>query len=304
MRWPDFFIVGAPKSGTTAIYEYLRQHPMLFLPERKELRYFAADLGVRHRLNLDRDAYLRHFSAAAPHQKIGTAYVWYLFSETAAAEIRDCVPDARILVLLRNPVDVLYSLHSEFLYNGNEDIASFEEALDASEARRAGHRIPAEAHFPRGLDYLSTVRFSDQLTRYLDAFGRDRVHATVFDDLAADPADTCAAILGFLGVQLDPGMSLDRVNPNKRVRSGALRGLLSNPPAWTRSVARALVPPRARSRLYARAVRLNTRTEPRPPLSPVLRRRLTQALAPEIERLGRLIGRDLTAWTADVDAGS
>src|SRR5687768_10729433 len=97
MRRPDFFIVGAPKCGTTAMYEYLRRSPDLFLPEVKELRYFGKDLQVRHFPSRSLHEYLHFFRAAKPTQRVGTAYVWYLYSQTAAAEIAAFAPDAQIL---------------------------------------------------------------------------------------------------------------------------------------------------------------------------------------------------------------
>jgi hypothetical protein len=86
-RRPQFYIVGAPKCGTTAMYEYLRQHPALFLPQRKELRYFGSDLEIRDRQALTEAEYLGHFADAPRESLIGTAYVWYLYSKLAAAEI-------------------------------------------------------------------------------------------------------------------------------------------------------------------------------------------------------------------------
>ena len=122
VRWPDFYIVGAPKAGTTSLYEYLAGHPGIFLPQRKELRYFGADLAHRRRHQLSEAEFLDHYAGAAPERLWGNAYVWYLYSPSAAAEIHAVRPDARIVVMLRDPVRALYALHSEFVFDGNEDI--------------------------------------------------------------------------------------------------------------------------------------------------------------------------------------
>lgn len=297
-RWPDFYIVGAPKSGTTSLYDYLAGHPGVFLPARKELRYFGDDLDVRHRHTFTRDEFLAEYADAPPAALLGNAYVWYLYSTSAAAEIHRLRPDARVVAMLRDPVDALYSLHSEFVYDGNEQITNFAAALDAEPDRCAGRRVPAEAHFPAGLCYRSTVRYAEQLARYLDRFGEEQVHVILFDDFAADPSACYARLLEFLRVPDDGRGAFPRLNPNKRSRLGLMRRILAAPPAPARRAVRALVPRRLRTSLYRRAVALNTREEPRALMPEALRRALRTELAPEVTRLEQLLGRPLPAWRA------
>ena len=209
-RVPDFFIVGAPKAGTTAMYEYLRTHPDLYLPERKELRFFGSDLDIRDRQQLTAEQYLAYFAPAPADALIGTAYVWYLYSRLAAEEIALFSPDARIIAMLRNPVSMLPALHGEHLANGNEDISDFTAALDAEPERRAGRRIPPHAHLPQGLWYTDVPRYAEQLERYFAVFGRDRVRVILFDDFVADIPATFRETLDFLGVR-------------HRVRAGLVR---------------------------------------------------------------------------------
>ena len=137
---PDFFIVGAPRCGTTAMYEYLRVHPDVYMPLHKEPMYFGQDLTQLHVRLTERD-YLALFAEARPGQRIGEATTWYLFSKTAASEIRDFSPDARIIIMLRHPVDVMYSLHRELLFYRGETIDDFAEALAAEADRREGRRL-------------------------------------------------------------------------------------------------------------------------------------------------------------------
>lgn len=293
-RVPDFFIVGAPKSGTTAMYEYLRTHPDLFLPARKELRYFGRDLDIRDREAFSEAAYLAHFAAAPPAARVGTAYVWYLFSTTAAAEIREFSPDARIIAMVRNPVDMLPALHGEHLSNGNEDISDFTAALDAEPDRRAGRRIPRHAHLPQGLWYSQVPRYTEQLERYFEAFGRDRVHVIVFDDFAADPAAAYRDTLRFLGVAGEHAPdTFAVVNASHRTRSERLRHFLARPPRPLRLLIRHAVPARVRRAAYERAKRANSAVAPRPPVPDTTRRRLADAFRPEVHRLSTLLDRDL-----------
>ena len=148
VRAPDFFIVGAPKCGTTSLHRYLQAHPQLFLPERKELPYLASDLtDQRDGMALSDEAYHGHFRGAGS-RIAGASWVMYLYSKRAATELRAFSPDARILVLLRNPVEMLYSYHSQLLTHGLEEIENFEEALDAEAGTQARQASPQLASVP------------------------------------------------------------------------------------------------------------------------------------------------------------
>lgn len=296
---PDFFIVGAPKSGTTAMYTYLRHHPDLYLPEQKELRYFGTDLDIRDRRSLSEDEYLAHFADAGSASRIGTAYVWYLYSRLAAREIAQFAPTAHIVAMLRSPVDMLHALHGEHLSNGNEDIRDFTAALDAEGERRDGRRIPPHAHLPQGLWYSNVPRYTEQLERYVQAFGRDRVHVILYDDFAADVERCYASLLRFLDVRDDVRPdAFAVVNASKRIRSERLRHFLARPPDLPRRVIRWTVPPPVRRALYERAQRLNVTEAPREPMPPATRERLRGAFAEECERLSAFLDRDVTHWVA------
>jgi hypothetical protein len=293
---PDFYIVGAPKAGTTAMYEYLRGHPALFLPERKELRFFGEDLEIRDRSSLTTEQYLEHFTAAPADAVIGTAYVWYLYSRSAANEIARFSPAARIIAMLRNPVDMLPALHGEHLTNGNEDITDFTAALDAEPDRRAGLRIPPHAHLPQGLWYTDVPRYAEQLERYFTAFGRDRVRVIIFDDFVADTAGVFRETLQFLGVEdaYRPA-SFDAVNASRRIRSEHIRHFLARPPDLLRRIIHRLVPARMRRAAYERAKEMNVVMTARDPIPAKTAERLQAEFESEIARLSTLLGRDLTA---------
>ena len=295
-RVPDFYIVGAPKAGTTAMYEYLRTHPDLYLPERKELRYFGSDLDIRDRQPLTAEQYLAYFAPAQPDALIGTAYVWYLYSRRAAAEIAQFSPGARIIAMLRNPVDMLPALHGEHIANGNEDITDFTAALDAEPERRAGRSIPPHAHLPQGLWYTDVPRYAEQLERYFAVFGLERVRVILFDDFVADTAATFRDTLDFLGVRREFGPeAFEPVNVSRRIRSERFRHFLARPPRLPRLMIRTFVPGRLRRSAYERAKRMNIEVAARQPIPPATVDRLRTTFAPEIARLSTLLDRDLTA---------
>ena len=299
---PGFFVVGAPKCGTTVLDHYLRLHPEVFMA-RKEMHFFGSDLHFGPQFyRRDEQAYLSEFEAADGRKLSGESSVWYLSSERAAAEIKDFNPEAQIIIMLREPVEMLHSLYHQFLFDGNENLPTFEQALAAESDRREGRRLPRLNYFPRGLWYRQTVRFAEQVRRYFEIFGRNRVHVIVYDDLLADAPAVYGGVLKFLGlkpVQVDCGREV--INGNKFVKHQALRALL-NDPALRKAVLalRPWLPQALFSALQkteSRLRKLNSRCAGRLPLDSELHRRLTEEFAPEVEKLGSLLGRDLSEWS-------
>lgn len=295
MRRPDFFVVGAPKCGTTAMDHYLKQHPEIFVLERKEAQFFGTDLYSPTFIR-DEEEYLGLYSGARDERRVGETSVWGLYSERAAAEIKRFNSDASIIAMLRNPVEMIPSLHRQYLYTGNEDIEDLKSALAAEEDRKKGWRIPSTATFAQGLFYRETARYARQVRRYFDAFGREKVHIVIFDDLKQDSAETYESTLRFLGVATDFRPDFRVVNPSKRVRSQALRNLSKHPREGTRRFARAIVPRPLRQRLVLALERYNTRYETPQPVNPELLESLRAEFVSEVEALSGLLGRDLTRW--------
>ena len=296
MKRPDFFIVGAFKAGTTAMYEYLRAHPQLFMSVPKEPMYFGQDLTPRYR-RMTEDEYLALFKGAADSQRSGEASPWYLYSTSAPREILDFEPKAQAIVMLRNPVDVMYAHHSQLVFNKREDLVDFGAALAAEEDRRRGERIPAGALRPEALFYRHSVRFADQLRHWFDVFGRDRVHVIVFDDMIADPRAAYRATLEFLGVDPAYEVDLSVYNPNRRARSGMVQRLIFAPPGPLRALFGRLRALPVAHRVRDRLVSANSSRASRAEMDPELRRQLTAEFAPQVADLGELIGRDLSAWS-------
>jgi hypothetical protein len=297
---PNLFIVGAPKSGTTALASYLGAHPDVFVAG-KELSYFGSDLEFKTtkggRWRIGYDTYLEWF-ARSRHTRYRTdRSVFYLYSARAAAEIHAYHPGSRVIVLLRNPVDQMHSQHSEMLFQGEEDIASFADAIAAEPDRKRGVRIPRGCQKVFGLFYRDIARYGDQIERYLSLFGRDQVCVVLHDDLVADAAAAYRGVLQFLDIDPDHRPEFGVVNANKVIRSTRVRDLLRQAPPGLRRLGRLVVPDeRARASLRRRLHVLNTRGRARPPMSLELRRLLTEEFVPEVRRLEEILDRDLGAW--------
>ncbi len=297
---PDFFIVGAPKCGTTALAHYLARHPDIYMPQ-KEMHFFGLDLKFGTQFyRRDLQAYMAEFADWKGEARVGEASVWYLFSTQAAAEIKAFSPEANIIILLRDPVSMLYSLYYQFLFDGNENLGSFEEALEAERDRGMGRRIGRLTYLPQALAYRSTARFTDQVRRYFDIFGRERVHVIIYDDLAADTAGTYRETLNFLGVSSSLQPSGADASGTSSVRSPALRSILNDPLVRGTAIAMRRWLPGSLftvvQKIGTQIVSLNQTVAKRPPMAPALRLSLQQEFAPEVERLSALLGRDLTHW--------
>jgi hypothetical protein len=294
MSRASFLIVGAPKCGTTAMTRYLEAHPEVFVAARKDLHYFGSDLNFTRRRRWTAAEYATHFADAGAARAVGEASVWYLYSQHAAAEIAAYNPDMRIIIMLRQPVDMMHALYTQLRLNGlgDEDLPTFQAALDAEPDRAAGRRIPANTPLPEALLYRRVARFSEQVRRYQAVFPPEQILVLLQDDLKADTPATYRRTLAVLGVDPDFQPTLERVNANKVVRSEGLRRLIALTPAS----AKGLIPDGLRRGVRKQVARLNSRHAPREAMDPALRARLLGELKEEIQVLSGVIDRDLSGW--------
>ena len=302
MTKPNFFIVGAPKCGTSAVNRYLKSHPDVFMSEDKEPHYFSTDLDYTPRaFRYSREQYLALFPAEKGAAVYGEATPYYLYSRAAAPNIHDFNPRARILIMLRNPADMLHSLHSHMLYTGDETLEDFDAALEAEAGRRQGVGVPEIVPFTAMVFYRHIARYTDQVRRYFETFDRDQVCVMIFDDLQADTPGEYVRLLRFLGVDETILPDFGVINPNKRRRSAFLRDLMHNVvPAIPEPVRRALrrvTTPEARRGFHQAVDQWNTSHVPRKAMRVETRQRLQEEFREEVERLSELLDRDLTHWS-------
>jgi hypothetical protein len=281
MHRPDFFLVGAAKAGTTSLFQYLIQHPSIFIPSIKEPHYFSEfyDAGAPHCAT--DEEYFALFDPCPPGARAGDASTSYLYSTSSARRIHAVCPEARIMAVLRSPIDRAYSFYWYNRRNLVEEL-SFEAALEAEPGRIAEGR-----HYR--FHYVTSGMYAGQIARYLETFGREAVQVHLFEDLRDAPR-LCARIFAFLGV--DPDVPIDtekRFNPSGPVRSDLLARFL------TRSFPRLrrLLPGVAREVKY-RLMDLNVQ---RPePMSRATRESLGETFRDDVLRLQEMIGRDLGHW--------
>lgn len=272
------------------MYSYLRQHPEIWVSVHKEPHFFGSDLTPLPGAIREEPLYLELFAGAGDRPRAGEASVWYLLSKRAASEIRAFSPSAKIVILLREPAEMVHSLHALFLRTGNEDLPGLEDALDAEPERRDGRRLPPGCYLPEALLYTHVAQHAEKVERYFATFGRENVHCILFDDMVRDTAGVYRRALEFLGV--DPGFTaeLDHRRAAERARMLAIRQL-------TR------ISPEVRSRIQFKEIRMHD-GGPRVPLSAENAARLREHFAEDVARLGALLGRDLGAWTRGEKLGA
>jgi len=227
MNKPNLFIVGAPKCGTTFLYHYLKQHPDIFFPNLKEPHFFGSDLSRRHgAYDLKLDQYEELFNIKK--KVMGEASTFYIFSETAAKEIHTYNPDAKIIIMIRNLVDLAHSLHSQFVFSGDEIIENFEEALRLESDRLEGNNIPEQTTLINKLFYSTNIlSLPRNIQSFIDCFGGDKIKFILLDEIKSEPKRVYTETLKFLDVDADvefPNFKI--INSNKYYKSKFIRDFI------------------------------------------------------------------------------
>jgi hypothetical protein len=309
-RVPDFYVVGHGKSGTTAMYEMLSQHPQIFVG-LKEPRFFVEEMSER---DIPRaggtpktlDEYRAWYRGAAPDQFVVDVSPWYLWSKTAAARIAQVRPDARIVAILREPASFLRSLHLQWLQLYVESEADFRKAIELEEPRRQGKKIPVNTYWPNALLYSEHVQYAEQLRRYHAVFPPEQVLVLIYDEFRADNEGTMRSMLRFLGVDDTVAISQRESNPSVGVQApranSAVRAVMvaQNPALRAlKRTAMALTPGGPRRRALYAARRRFVWSEPSKPDEQFMTE-LRRRFKPEVEAIGDYLGRDLVSlWGYD-----
>lgn len=296
MTLPNFLVIGAARSGTTSLYDHLRQHPRIFMSPVKEPRFFAYEgetpdfRGPGDAARMPKfttlEAYEALFAGVSDETAIGEASVIYLYSPKAADRIRRRIPDAKLIAILRNPVDRAYShFWAQVTVRGQEPLTDFAEALRAEPARVRDHWHPRWHYKQRGF-------YHAQLKRYFDTFDRGQIHVVLNEEFDSAPLRVMQDLYRFVGVDptFEPDVS-DRRHVVPTLPASGTPDASSPMPGPIRSVFASLRRPRRRQQADAPSA-----TRPRPPLAPELRRVLIDEYRDDILRLQDLLRRDLSAW--------
>ncbi|MEM9515312.1 MAG: hypothetical protein AAGA42_10700 [Actinomycetota bacterium] len=299
---PNCFIVGAPKCATTALAEYLAKHPSVYLSPQKEPMFWCTDVGAgRHEMRprnvAEYEALFRH-ADPAKHRVVLEASTGYLRSDVAVVRLLDYASEARMIAMVRDPVEVAHAFHMEQVYVGLEPERDFERAWRLQDERAAGSSVP-EGTSADQLMYRDVAALGSQLTRLFARVPDGQRMVLLQEDLRTDPDTALGAVLEFLCLTNADDLVLESLHGARVQRFPTVAQFVLHPPA-----------PLARP---IRALRLGLLQHPRIPGvamvkrfarrdqgRDLLRREFEDALrshfAPEVERLEALLDRDLAHW--------
>jgi hypothetical protein len=296
---PSFFIVGAPRCGTTALSKALGGHPRISFSKPKETHFLTQDHAGRS-LDELRRFYLEHFqpNLRRDTQAIGDGSVSYLYSPEAIRRALEFDPRAKFIVSVRSPVQMLRSYHARLLLLMDEDETDFDRAWGLQEARRGGRHIPLRCREPMLLQYGDVAQLGRYVGQLFEVAGRERCHVVVFDDFIANPGAVYRELLDFLGVEFDGRTEFKQKRGNAEFRSKWLQRLTMNPPGWVFQLVDAANPEAIRrlKSLRKRVKRFNMAPVEAPPLPEKTVRALQAYFRQDVEHLSALLGRDLTHW--------
>lgn len=303
MTLPDFLVLGAARSATTSLHYYLEQHPAVTMSTIKEPNFFAFDHSEQPPEPLidprspivgksvtDRSAYERLFAHAGEGDAVGEASPLYLYVRESPGQIADLVPEPRLIAVVRNPVDRAYS-HWLHIRRDHQATAmeGFRAACEAEMASGRGYTPYAGASH-----VLRMGLYDEQIERYVETFGRDRLLVLTYETLVADPAPELRRICDHLGIarhRFDTGVRYNRSGVAANRATAAVMGAIRS----AQPRLKALLPGRVASRL-GRLRAIYDQPEAPPPIPEDLRHRLVEWFAPSVQRLRDRGLADVGPW--------
>ncbi len=305
LKFPDFFVVGAPRCGTTSLCRYLSRNPRICFSRPKEPHYFSRLDHMPTADELQRDYLDRSFDHHNErHRSTGEGSVSYLYLPGVIERIKLINPEAQFIVLVRSPLSMLPSYHLRMRFLLQEDQVNFADAWNLEESRKRGENLPKHCLDARLLQYSDVARFGVQVQQLFQVAGRDRSHVIVFDDLKADPLKTYRGVLDFLGVEYDGQTDFEQRYASHMYRFQWLQQLLFG---TATSGSKTVDTLQRRSRKYnedgtrrpsliKRVTRLNKVPMRPDPLSGQMADTIRATLKGDVALLSSLLERDLGFW--------
>lgn len=291
MKKPNFFIIGAPKCGTTSLARWLAQHPEVYMSPVKEPHYFDFDFPRRD-WKAPQDYYALFEEANEAHRAIGEASVYYLWSKVAVGKIEEDLPGSKFIIMLRNPVEMAPSFHSQNLFIGDEDVEDFETAWNLQKKREQGWKLPKKCRDPKLVQYRRGCMLGEQLEKTYANVERNRVCLVFLEDLKSNHLKEWSRILEFLGVSYWDNLEFLPENRSKYWRWPWVRDLQRR---YSHTRRRFNLPPLGWG-VFNGLRRIAIKQTSRQSLSPELRKELVRNFSDDIDLLSQLTGRDLSHW--------
>jgi hypothetical protein len=296
-RMPNLFIVGAAKAGTTALYDYLAQHPQVFLSRVKEPMFFSREEYYARGLDWYEDFYFRGAENYPVRAEATPHYLYW--SEKVAPRIKEVYGERSIkfIVSFRDPVSRAYSWYWNMVREGREEL-DFDEALRVEEHRLEQNRNELYQLGSMVYGYSAGSRYVSLLQPYLELFSAEDFFFVFQDDLKSRVNETCANIFEFLGIESSIQISSSNRNPAAMPRSRLLHKTLRQR-SLLKEFIKPFMPGRVRRRVKSKMLQANLKETPYAPLDPQLAHDLRLSYRTEIEKLEKITGRELSSWKAE-----
>lgn len=294
---PNFFIVGGPKCGTTAMASYLQSHKDIYISEPKEPNFFADDLA-KIKFVPTLNEYLNLFKGKTNKKILGDASIFYMFSDSAIENIYKFNKEAKLLVMMRNPLEMVPSFHAQILFTMEEDQEHFDKALELESVRIKGEKMPKYNRAPRLLQYSEIAKYGNQLENIFNFFPKEQVKVLIFDDFKASNRQAYVEVLNFLELEDDGKIEFEKVNEAKEAKSKFLNKFINRPPQFTIEIAKGIRSVLNVPRLGVKSYfsKLNRKKASKPVLAEATINSLIEIYKDDVIKASKILGKDLTHW--------
>lgn len=290
--------MGAPKCGTTSLSEYLKEHPNVFISSPKEPHYFASDMVNYRGLKKSKDYFNLFSDATNEHLAIGEASVWYLYSKKAIENIYMYNKDAKIIVMLRKPVDMVYSMHSQHLNSQGEDEEDFKKAWNLEGERKKGKSIPKHILHVPNLYYSEIANYFTQLKNLYNYFPKEQVKIIIFDNFERNTKSIYNDLIDFLELPYYNKNLFPKFNENKIFKYHIVNKLFKLEPNSIRNVRKKMMGIFGLNKFeFGKVIlKMNSVKINRKPMDSEIRKMVIENYYDEVNSLSNLIQKDLSGW--------
>ncbi len=304
---PSFFIVGAPRCGTTTLSRSLKNHPQICFSRPKEPHYFTQSNGALTPETIQTEYVEKYFTHAKPkHRLLGEGSPSYLYSSSAIRAIVEFNPDAQFIVMVRNPLESVYSFHYRLVYVMEEDQVDFQKAWNLQGARAQGQHIPRLCHNPAMLQYAEVGRYGKYLEQLYEIAGPEKCKVVVMDDFKKSVLEEYKNVLNFLGLEYDGQTDFSHNMMSRTYRFHWLNRWIWHPPTPVKHVRSQLEKSAKKKKkkksfgqqLMLKIKHLNDLKQPPPPMTSHMKSVLRERFSDDIDKLGKLLNRDFSHWTS------
>jgi len=301
VKKPNLFLVGLPKTGTSALHSILAEHPQIYMSPIKEPLYFSEDLAQesltfhgrysqRFKYKEESD-YLTLFKNAKNEQIFGESTTSYIFSRKAPHNIYNFNPEAKILIGIREPIDFLRALHIQYLKEGVEVYSDFEQALSAEKERKEGRDIPKTVYYPSYLFYREKILYAKYIQDFMKYFNKNQIKIYVYEEFRSNNQKILKEILSFLQVQTKHIKYTRNVNPTELPRSQTVNKIILNSPIKHFLQNNLSIENYEFLKLLGKNLLL--KQTKKPPVRKELIEELKKEFKDEVKRTGEIVGKNL-----------